>query len=131
MKYIVYLFLICAPLFSLADTSVPTYITYFKKAGGPNGYNKVCQSWTGDNTGTLECELPGDIICDWVVVMQNSNGTSSTIDFSSLFDNIIESYLSDGGSSKIFQVGGFRIHAVIRDYYGNLEGKVDFYVYEV
>lgn len=119
------------PLFSYADAKVPSLITTNKNAGGPNGYDKVCQTWTGDDTGTLDCMLPGVIQCAWVVLFETSNGTTEVIDFSPLFDDVIENYLSSGSLSKTFQVGNLRIQSEIQDYYGNLEGVIRFYVYEV
>jgi len=64
-------------------------------------------------------------------IFSKDGGTTEVIDFSPLFDDVIENYLSSGSLSKTFQVGNLRIQSEIQDYYGNLEGVIRFYVYEV
>lgn len=126
-----FLIIFLLPIVSLADANVPSYITAIKKSGGPDGYNKVCQNWTGDDTGSLDCSMPGEIKCEWVVVVESSNGTNSVIDFSPLFDKALESFISGNESSMIFQIDNIQIHALVQEHFSNLEGNVIFYVYEV
>lgn len=99
----------------------PKYIDAVKNGGGQNGYDKVVQEWTGDESGLLKCNNPGNIACKWVDI----GGGSINID--NYLNLVLIQYENGGSASGTMAVGTVAFNYWVLESYGGSDGRVLFY----
>jgi len=111
-------------LFAIALSGAkPKYIDAVKNGGGQNGYDKVVQEWTGDDTGLLKCNNPGNISCKWI----DLEGGSTSINIDSYLNLVLSQYENGGSASGTMTVGSVSFNYWVLESYGGSDGRVLFY----
>ncbi|GGH66845.1 hypothetical protein [Phaeocystidibacter marisrubri] len=124
MKRLLSLTGVCTLLTISAQATVPEYLDVRKSGGGPEGYDKVRQDWTGENRGKLTCYNEGTSSCHWREFI-GAQGYPIDIDFIST--QILNEY-ENGNSNRIgtIVVGDAIVHYWILESLGNGDGTIRF-----
>jgi hypothetical protein len=113
--------IVCVFLSSSLSASKPKYIDAIKSGGGQNGYDKVVQEWTGDESGLLKCTNPGNIACRWMDL------GGSSINIYNYLSLVLTHYENGGSASGTMTVGSTTFNFWVLESYGDGDGRVLFY----
>jgi hypothetical protein len=106
---------------SIAYGAIPERINCYKNDKGPNGYEKVTQTWVSTSEGKLTCNYPGYEKCEW------SQSINYPIDIELFTGLILSEFDVTKTSSGTMVIGAISFNYRVVQSFGNGYGEVAFH----